>query len=224
VALGNLIHRSGFGIQALNANRLEALVADNAIDARIYGISFQDLGRSKVSALRNLLEVELDGITVFQTPDLAPTPGSEFFIAQNLVRVNQTGGALDETGGYGGISVFDFSAYSDPVVGETFKSDITIVNNDIIVADNPVKVGIDVSGDGKGDVRVIGNRIWGAPYDSGILVDLSRGTVIRGNDLRGVDPPNGDVHLTSTARDCRVNEPGDTVNDEGTGNLVNLGQ
>ena len=120
--------------------------------------------------------------------------------------------------------MFDFSAYSDPVEGETFKSDVAILNNDIIIANDPVKAGIDVSGDGKGHVRITGNRIWGAPYDSGILVDLSQGTVITGNDLRGVDPPNGDVHLTSTARNCRVIEPGDTVLDEGTDNLVNLGK
>ena len=139
-----------------------SLIADNTIDARIYAVDFQDLGASKIAALCNTIDAELDGIAVFQTPELAPRAPSEYLIAQNKVRVNQTGGAieLDETGGYGGISVFDFSAYSDPVEGETFKSDIAILNNDIIIANDPVKVGIDVSGDGKGHVRIIGNRIW----------------------------------------------------------------
>ena len=118
------------------------------------------------------------------------------------------------------MSVFDFAAYSDPIMGETIKSDVTIWDNDITLADHPVKDGIDVSGDGKGDIRIIGNRIRGTPFDSGIFVDLSRGTFIAGNDLRGIDPPESDVHLTSTTRDCRVIEPGDTVFDEGTGNHV----
>ena len=106
-------------------------------------------------------------------------------------------------------------------MGETFKSDVTILNNDITISTNPVLNGIEVSGDGKGDVRVIGNRISGAPLNAGVSVDLSDGTFIRGNDLRGIDPPNGDVHLTATARNCRVTEPGDNVVDEGTDNQVN---
>ena len=44
--------------------------------------------------------------------------------------------------------------------------------------------------------------------------------MIAGNDLSGVNPPNSDVHLLDTARDCRVIEPGDTVFDEGTNNHV----
>ena len=129
-----------FGIQVLDANHLDVFsIADNTIDARIYAVDFQDLGASKIAALRNTIDAELDGIAVFQTPELAPRAPSEYLIAQNKVRVNQTGGAieLDETGGYGGISVFDFSAYSDPVEGETFKSDIAILNNDIIIANDP---------------------------------------------------------------------------------------
>jgi hypothetical protein len=220
VAHGNRIQRSGYGIQVLEANHVEGLVVDNTIDARIYAISFLDLGASKLAAIRNTIDAELDGVFVGQIPGLAPKEPSEYLIAQNKVRVNATGGALDSTGGYGGVSVFDFAAYSDPVVPETIKSDITIWDNDITVADNPVKDGIDVSGDGSGKIRIIGNRIRGAPFDSGIFVDLSRGTFIAGNDLRAIDPPNRDVHLTSTTRDCRVIEPGDTILDDGAGNHV----
>jgi hypothetical protein len=226
VVQDNRIQRSGFGIQALSVNHLEALVADNTMDTRIYPVVFQDLGASNVAALRNTIDAELSGINVFQTPDGAPKKPSTFLIAENKVRVNETGGALalDPTGGYAGISVVDFSAFSDPVVGETFKSDITVVNNDIKIGQDPVMTAIDVSGDGKGVVRIIGNRISGAPYDSAIFVDLSRGTIIKGNALRGVNPPNGDVHLTATARNCRVIEPGDTILDEGTDNSVNTDQ
>ena len=91
VAQDNRIQRSGFGIQVLDANHLEVLVADNTIDARIYAVDFQDLGASKIAALRNTIDAELDGIAVFQTPELAPKAPSEYLIAQNKVRVNQTG-------------------------------------------------------------------------------------------------------------------------------------
>jgi hypothetical protein len=214
------IQRSGFGIQALDANHIEGLIIGNRIDARIYAVSLLDLGASKLAVLDNSIDAELDGIVVFQSADLAPKAPSDFLIAKNKIRVNETGGALDPAGGYGGISVLDFSAYSDPIIPETIKSDITIFGNDIQVADNPVKDGIDVSGDGSGKISVVGNRIRGTPFDSGIFVDLSRGTFIAGNDLRTLDPPNRDIHLTSTANHCRVIQPGSTVLDEGSNNQV----
>jgi hypothetical protein len=88
------------------------------------------------------------------------------------------------------------------------------------VADNIVLNGISVSGDGEGDIRVIGNRIYGAPIDAGIFVDLSRGTFVARNDLDAVAAGVADIHLTATTRECRVYEPNDTVVDEGTGNHV----
>ena len=60
----------------------------------------------------------------------------------------------------------------------------------------------------------------GEPYDSGIRVALSRGTFVARNDLLGVDPPNSDVFLTDTTRDCRMIEPGDTVKNDGANNSV----
>jgi hypothetical protein len=217
------IRGTGFGVQTLWGNRLNVRVTDNTLDARIYALDFVDLGASKVSVMRNTIDAELDGVVVFlQNADLAPLSPSRFTIAQNHVRVNASGGAveLDPTGGYAGISVFDFAALSDPPAGYTFTSDIAILNNDIEIGVAPVKNGIDVSGDGDGDIRVTGNRIRGTPYDSGIFVDLSDGTVVRGNDLRGVEAGVGDVHLTSTTTNVVVVEPGDTVIDEGTNNEV----
>jgi hypothetical protein len=43
------------------------------------------------------------------------------------------------------------------------------------------------AGDGRSDVRIVGNRVRGAPYDTGIFVDASRGTFIAANDLSGVE-------------------------------------
>jgi hypothetical protein len=222
VAFENHIHRSGFGIQALDAMHVDGVLAGNTMDVRIYAIALQDLSASKLAAVRNTIDAELEGIVVTQTPELAPKVPSQYLIARNKLRVNETGRAvdLDPTGGYGGVGVYDFSAQSMPPVGETIRSDATIWDNDITIPENPVKDGIDVSGDGPGHITIVGNRIRGAPYDSGIFVDLSRGTIIADNDLRGINPPNSDVHLTSTTRDCRVIEPGDSVFDEGTNNRV----
>ncbi|MDB6042492.1 MAG: hypothetical protein JWM63_1043 [Gammaproteobacteria bacterium] len=222
VAFESHINRSGYGIQALDAMHVDGVLAGNTMDVRIYGISLQDLGASKLAAVRNTIDAELEGILVNQTPELAPKEPSQYLIAQNKLRVNETGRAIDfdPTGGYGGVGVYDYSAQSKPPVGETIRADVTIWDNDITIPKNPVKDGIDVSGDGPGDITVVGNRIRGTPYDSGIFVDLSRGTVIADNDLRGINPPKRDVHLTSTTRDCRVIEPQDTVLDQGTNNRV----
>ncbi len=217
-AYDNRIQHSGYGIQAVDASHVDGVLAGNTMDVRIYGISMTDLGASKLAAVRNSIDAELEGIVVFQTPELAPAAPSEYLIAHNRLRVNETGGAVDfdPTGGYGGVGVYDFSA----PVGETIRSDVTIWDNDVTVPENPVKDGIDVSGDGPGHITIVGNRIRGAPYDSGIFIDLSRGTIIADNDLRGIDPPNRDVHLTATTRDCRVFEPHDSVSDQGTNNRV----
>jgi hypothetical protein len=226
VILDSDVERSGFGFQALDANRLHALIVGNRLDSRIYAISLQDLGASRIAVIRNDIDAELDGVLVSQTPELRPRSPSKFLIARNTVRVNETGGAteLDPAGGYGGISVFDFAAQppeGEPPIGETFKSDITIYDNDVTAsAKYPVMDGIDIWNDGTGDIRVINNRIRGAPFDSGIFVNLSRGTFIAKNDLTSINPPNSDIHLTETTRECRVFEPGDTVLDEGSGNRV----
>ncbi|MDB6089141.1 MAG: hypothetical protein JWN85_1925 [Gammaproteobacteria bacterium] len=222
VAFESHIRRSGYGIQALDSMNVDGVLAGNTMDVRVYAIALTDLGGSKFAAVRNTIDAELEGIVVDQTPKLAPKVPSQYLIAQNTLRVNETGRAveLDSTGGYGGIGVYDFAAQSMPPAGETINSDVTIWDNDITIPENPVKDGIDVSGDGPGDITVIGNRIRGTPYDSKIFVDLSRGTIIADNDLSGINPPNSDVHLTSTTRDCRVIEPGDTVFDQGIHNLV----
>jgi len=101
VAVDNRVVRSGFGFQALNANRLGVLIAGNRIDSRIYATIFQDLGASKIATLRNDIDAELAGAFVAQTPSLRPETPSTFVIAQNQIRVNETGGALDPAGGYG---------------------------------------------------------------------------------------------------------------------------
>lgn len=67
IAHNNRIQRSGFGIQALDANRLDVLLAGNTIDARIYAISLSDLGASNVVAVRNNIDAELAGIAVLQS-------------------------------------------------------------------------------------------------------------------------------------------------------------
>jgi hypothetical protein len=222
VALDNRIQRTGFGIQALDGDRVEGLFVRNRMDTRIYAISLFDLGASKLAVVGNTIDSELAPVFIGQTPELRPTAASDFLVAQNWLRVNATGKAeaLDPEGGYGGVVVFDFGGYSDPIETEQFQSDVTIWANDIVIPETLVKRGLDISGDGSGDFRVIGNRIRGAPFESGIHVELSRGTYIAGNDLRGVAPPDNDIFLTDTTRNVRVIEPGDTVTDDGTDNLV----
>lgn len=217
-AFNNRMQRTGYGIQALFANQVEGLFNGNKMDVRIYGISIRDLGASKVTAVRNDIDAELSGFLIGESPEQAPATPSDYDIAWNRIRVNETGLAVDPTGGYAGIGVVQFSTLAEVPVPETFISDVTLFANDITIPEHPVQAGVFVAGDGKSDVRIIGNRIRGAPYDTGIFVDASRGTLIAANDLRGVDPPNEDVHLTASTRQCKVVEPGDTVLDEGTGN------
>lgn len=137
----------------------------------------------------------------------------------NRIRVNENRRALDAFG-YDGISLFDFAAYEDPPRGETFMANADIVGNDVVVADHAVEGGINVYGDGSGDVRLSRNRVRGAPTLGGIFVDLSHGTTITHNNLTGVAGTAPDVYLAAATRRCRVFEPGDAVLDEGTNNVV----
>jgi hypothetical protein len=59
------------------------------------------------------------------------------------------------------------------------------------------------------------------PLDAGIVVDLSRGTLILGNDLDQNDPALIDVHLSATTHEVRVIGLGDRVLNEGMDNDVN---
>jgi hypothetical protein len=220
VAYDNFVERTGNGFSVEDTNDIVGLAVSNEVDARVYALILTNLSGSKFGALRNTIRAELEGIFVAQTPERPPQTQSDYLLAQNIINVNENNNALDPAGGYDGIGVFDFAAYETPPRRETFLANVTIWDNDITVADNIVLNGISVSGDGEGDIRVIGNRIYGAPIDAGIFVDLSRGTVVARNDLDAVAAGVADIHLTATTRECRVYEPNDTVLDEGTGNQV----
>jgi hypothetical protein len=222
IAHDNNFQRTGYGIQSLDADHATEVLANNKMDVRIYGIVLQDLGASKSTVLANVIDAELSPVLVAETPGQSPAVPSEYSVEWNRLRVNETGLALDPTGGYAGIGVVQFSTQTETPLGETFKSNVTIFGNDIEIPANLVQAGIFIAGDGPSAVRVVGNRIHGSPYDTGIFVDGSRGTFIAGNDLRGIDAPNEDVHLTSTTRDCYVIERGDTVSNAGQNNHLIL--
>ena len=128
--------------------------------------------------------------------------------------MNEIGTMIDAFA-YDGIGVFDFGGGL-----ETIIDDVEIWANGITIGAN-TNAGIAVDSDGAGNVRVVGNRIRGEnPNAAGIAVNLSRGTFVAANDLRAIDPPEGDVWLMESTREVRVVEPNDTVNDDGTDNEV----
>jgi hypothetical protein len=226
IAKYNHVEHAGFALSTKDADDVEGVTADNYVIARIYGISYQDVDGSKLSAVHNVVHADLEGVFVGQfTTSNAPRKPSSYVIMQNKTIVNESNGAIEvdpETQGYGGIEVFDFATLLlDPPVGETITSEVTIFDNEVIIGAFPVQGGINVTGQKiKGNIRVIGNRVHGNPYDANIRVDYSRGTYVAANDLRDTSPTIADVHLMENARDCIVIEPGDTVRNQGKNNHV----
>lgn len=215
VAHDNRILRSGRGLWVESADHIDALLTRNEMDVRIYGVYTQDLGASQVATVRNTIRAELDGVLVAQDARPAQSP-SDYFVAQNKISVNEDGRSAFG-GGNDGVAVYDYNLGS-----ESIQDDVTILGNDIKLGTN-VFEGIAVFSDGPGSVLVVGNRVRGEPLESGVWVELSRGTFVAANDLGAIDPPMADVHLLPTTRDCRVIEPGDSFRDEGANNHVLAG-
>lgn len=208
----NRIERTGRGFWVESADHIAASIAGNEIDVRLFGVYTQDLGASKVVTVHNEIHAELDGVLVAQDARPAELP-SDYLVALNKLNVNLTGKA-PLGGANDGVAVFDYK-----LLAESIQDNVTIFANDIVLGEN-VFQGITVFSDGPGEIRVIGNRVRGAPTDTGIWVELSRGTFVAANDLGAIEPRFEDVYLLPSSRDCRVIEPRDSVLDEGTNNQV----
>jgi hypothetical protein len=212
VAHDNHIIRSGNGLWVEDTNNTAGLFFDNEIDAHVFGVIMTNLGNSNFQTIRNHIRTQnSDGVIVYQTLQRPPEDPSDYVIALN--KINAEGEAFD------GVATVDDAALQEGLTG-TMEANVDIWGNDITLLGTAVSDGIEIFADGPGDMRVFGNRIRGAPTDSGIWVEFSVGTFIAANDLRGIDPALGDVSLRETSRECRVIEPGDSVLDLGVDNHV----
>lgn len=212
--------RTGNGFWVEDTNNTHGALFANDIDARVYGVNMTNLGNSHFQTLRNRIKAEIEGIVVFQTPERPPEESSRYVIAQNRISVNERG--LSIAGGANdAIATYDFAVGQEGLT-ETMEADVDIWGNEITLGVN-VLDGIEIFSDGPGDVRVVSNRIHGVPVDSGIWVEFSEGTFIAANDLRAIDPPDGDISLRDTSRECIVIEPADTIQDQGKDNHVIAG-
>jgi hypothetical protein len=205
------IVKAANGLWLEDANHLDSLVYNNQLHATFYGLIYVNLGSSRAQALRNQVLAGSDGIIIYQTLDRPPEDPSRYVIALNRIRAE--GQAFD------GIAMVDDAALEEGLTG-TIQADVDIWGNDIQLLGEEVTDGIEIFADGPGDVRVVGNRIRGAPTDSGIWVENSEGTFVGGNDLSAIDPSEGDVSLRATSFHCRVIQPGDTVRNLGVDNHV----
>jgi hypothetical protein len=212
----NRVQRAGNAFMVRVGDGVDAFIASNLVDTRVYGLYTEDLGASNFTAVHNNISADSDGIAIGQTPFQAPAVPSDYVIAQNKINVNVEGDAFYLPAN-DGVAMFDASGAS-----ETIDADVAIFGNDIQMGPDTFQGITIISASGDGDVRVVGNRLRGnEPLDAGVWVELSRGALVAGNEMSEIHPRLGDVALLDTTRDCRVFEPGDTYTDEGVNNIVN---
>ena len=188
------------------------MIVDNKVDARIYGVYTQDLGTSKIVTVRNKISAELDGVLVAQDARAAALP-SDYLVAQNRISVNENGTSFLA----GGMMVLRSTtttycqrAFRTTSQFGTMTSRWALKCLRALISGAMAKVTFALLG--------IGSR--GVALDARVYVNLSQGTFVARNDLRTTGSTFADVYLTPTTRQCVVNQPNDSVLDEGTDNRV----
>jgi hypothetical protein len=218
-AFRNDLRGCGLGIAVRDADNIDVTAVYNTLDVRSIGLWSTDLGKSRVSYVANSVASESTGIAVTRA-FRPPARPSRYLIADNEVKMNENGTAIDGVG-FDGIAVQDYTA-AGPDAAPEMEDDIEIFANNIQLG-RLVYDGVFIQGSASGNTRVRNNRVRGPALDAGIVVEQSVGTRISRNRLDGLQPDVADIHLYYGAREVRVVQPGANVLDEGIDNIVETG-
>jgi hypothetical protein len=189
------------------------IVGNHLRDARLNAVNLVDMGNSRILVKDNFISADTSGMAIFRGVNPPRVP-STIIVEHNRFEITDRS---SEFFGFPGDGLFFVDFTLDGGIDRVF-----IRHNEIslgVPAFFGFFDGIFVHGD-RGHVRIVENKLSGLVLDAGIVIDNSVGTRTRNNDFSGLEPGPPDVLLTETTSECRVREPGATVVDLGTNNIV----